>query len=560
MKLTPFFHSVIPFGPKIGRLSGAVFISAMAIFSGENLRAANILSSPGFEATPGGVETNLVTGWMTYGSGVNTLTETSVGVARTGSNYFKVYQAFNGVVNYNGAYQDTACGPGASYTANGWARTSSGDQLAGGNEAWIEVTFRDAGANILALYRSAIISTNSIKTGVFPVDTWINLPVTNQYNPATFLITNTVTSLVAPASTAYVRYQIVFQGDAGGSGGSMFFDDQDLEQSSTNAPTGTAWNIVWNDEFSGSAINLSHWKFETGNGSGGWGNNELEYYTTRPQNVYVSNGLLHIVAIKESPQYMGFNYTSARMKTQDLFTKKYGRFEFRAKLPQGKGYWPAIWMMPQDSVYGGWAASGEIDIMENPGSHPTAVLGTLHFGGAYPNQTQSFGPTFNYSGGDSVTNFHTYLLDWSTNAISWYVDGSLFETQTNWWSSSNSTNTNIRNPYPAPFNQSFYLIMNLAIGGNFDGNPDTNTLFPGEMQVDYVRVYDQTAPLQISLSLTNSNVRLSWPANIVCHLQVQTNLTGGLGTNWTDLAITNSPFFVPIQAGNGSVYYRLASP
>ena len=186
MKLTPFFHSVISFGPKISQLSGAVFISAMAIFSGENLRAANILSSPGFEATPGGVETNLVTGWMTYGSGINTLTETGVGIARTGSNYFKVYQAFNGVVNYNGAYQDTACGPGASYAANGWARTSSGDQLAGGNEAWIEVTFRDTGGNISALYRSAIISTNSIKTGVFPVDTWINLPITNRTIPLHF--------------------------------------------------------------------------------------------------------------------------------------------------------------------------------------------------------------------------------------------------------------------------------------------------------------------------------------------------------------------------------------
>ena len=247
------------------------------------------------------------------------------------------------------------------------------------------------------------------------------------------------------------------------------------------------WQLTWSDEFDGNSINTNNWTFDIGNGSGGWGNNELEYYTSRPQNVYVTNGLLHIVANHES--YGGQNYTSAKLKTTGLFSQKYGRFEFRAKLPQGQGYWPALWMMPEDSVYGGWAASGEIDVMENMGSNPANVLGTIHFGGMYPNQTQSYGPSFNFPSGDSVTNFHLYALEWTNNAIRWYVDNQLYETQTSWWSSSNPTNTNIRNPYPAPFDQAFYLIMNLAVGGNFGGNPDGTTVFPGEMQIDYVRAY-----------------------------------------------------------------------
>ncbi len=114
--------------------------------------------------------------------------------------------------------------------------------------------------------------------------------------------------------------------------------------------------LVWSDEFDGNTVNSSNWTFDIGNGSGGWGNNELEYYTSRPENVYVTTGILHVVARQES--YGGQNYTSAKLKTTGLFTKKYGRFEFRAKLPQGQGYWPALWMMPQGSVYGGWAASG----------------------------------------------------------------------------------------------------------------------------------------------------------------------------------------------------------
>lgn len=257
------------------------------------------------------------------------------------------------------------------------------------------------------------------------------------------------------------------------------------------------WKLVWNDEFDSNSIATNNWRFDIGNGAGGWGNRELEYYTSRSQNAFVSNGCLHIVAVKEP--YHGCNYTSAKLKSFRLFSKKYGRFEFRARLPSGKGYWPAFWLMPEDSVHGGWPASGEIDVMENRGSNAATVLGTIHYGGAYPNNTHSDGPPFIFENGDSVTNFHVYAIEWTTNSIKWYVDNHLYETQTSWWSSSNPANVSDRNPYPAPFDQPFYVIMNLAVGGKFGGNPDATTPFPGEMVVDYVRVYDWTDGVPTSL-------------------------------------------------------------
>ena len=257
------------------------------------------------------------------------------------------------------------------------------------------------------------------------------------------------------------------------------------------APARADWQLSWSDDFSGSAINTNHWTFDTGNGNHGWGNHELEYYTSRPENVYVNGGMLHIVARKED--YHGKGYTSAKLKTRGLFSQKYGRFEFYARLPEGKGYWPALWMMPEHAVYGPWAASGEIDVMENRGANPGKVFGTIHFGGMSPHNAHSHGPGFTFPPGDSVTNFHLYAIEWTTNTISWYVDNHLYESQTNWWSSSNPGNPGDRNPYPAPFDQSFYIIMNLAIGGDFGGNPDGTSVFPGEMQVKYVRAYCETS-------------------------------------------------------------------
>jgi beta-glucanase (GH16 family) len=509
------------------------------------LPAANVLSNPGFEADPAG-ETAAFSGWTAYGG--NAYSETGPATAHSGTNYFKVYQAFNGQVNTTGVYQDYISGPGVVYSADGWAYTSSGDKLAGQNAAWIEVTFRDANANVLALYRSALITTNSLASGAFPINVWRDLPVTNQYDLQTYQVTNTPAKLVAPAGTFFLRYQIIFQGDANYSGGSVYLDDLNLNPMA-GAPYGNM-NIVWDDEFEGSAINTNIWTYDLGNGGSnpGWGNGEFEYYTSRTNNAFVANGCLHIVARKESTN--GCNYTSARLKSQGLFSWKYGRIEWRAQLPQGTGCWPALWMLGTNLTSVGWPECGEMDVMENNGSNSLTVQGSLHSGS---DETASY----HFTEGNSVTNFHTYTLDWTTNAILFYVDGHLYENQTSWAGSTAS-------PYPFPFNQPFFFIMNLAIGGNYLGNPTTNsidsgTTFPRDMQVDYVRIYNPTDPLIITIKQTGSNIRLSWPSNIVCLLQVQTNLLEpGLGSPWGSLSATNHQLQIIPTAGCG--FYRLVSP
>jgi beta-glucanase (GH16 family) len=502
--------------------------------------AGNVLTNPGFESEVAGQNSDVV-GWNSFGA--NTYIETGTN-AHSGTNFFKIYQAFNGSVNYNGISQDYISGPGASYTANGWAKTISTDTIAGQNVAWIEITFRDANASVLALYRSSLINTNAVGTGAFPKNTWIDLAVTNQYNPTTLVITNKTSTLVAPSGTYFVRCQVEFQGDAADSAGSVYFDDLNLNLTSA-APYGN-WNVVWSDEFNGTAINPATWTFETGNNSG-WGNNELEYYTSSAQNAYVSNGILHIAALQQSID--GFSFTSARMKTQGLVTWQYGRFEWRASLPAGTGFWPALWFLGANFPTAGWPACGEMDVTENSGDALANVQGSLHSGS---DETA----VYTLPNGGSVTNFHLYVLDWSTNAFLWYVDGYLYETQTNWSSSLGN--------YPEPFNNPSFMTMNLAVGGNYVGNPSVAAIqanggFPGEMQVDYVRVYNATAPLMISVTRTNKSFLLSWPTNIVAHLQAQIQTThGGLGTNWTNLANSANPFLV--NPTNSSAFYRLQSP
>jgi beta-glucanase (GH16 family) len=502
------------------------------------LLAGTLLNNPGFEVDPVGQTTNVVA-WNIYGP--NVYGET--GAAHGGTNYLKVYQDFSGQVNYDGVYQDYISGPGTVYTASGWAFTLSSDQLGGQNIAWLEVSFRDANANVLALYRSALITPNTIAKGAFSVNTWNNLPVTNQYDPNTYVITNTVSQLVGPPGTYFVRYQIVFQGDAAYSGGSVYFDDCSLN-SAGGTPYGS-WNIVWSDEFNGTALNTNTWTYDLGNS--GWGNSELENYTSLSNNSYVSNGYLNIVALEPTTN----NFTSARIKSEGLFSWRYGRIEWRARVPRGTGCWPALWMLGTNITSISWPGCGEVDVMENAGSNLYTVQGSLHSGS---DETASY----NLVDGTTVTNFHLYTVDWSTNAFAFYVDGHLYEMQTGWGSSTT-------NAYPFPFNQPFFFIMNLAIGGQYLGYPtpaqiNAGTVFPAVMQVDYVRIYQQTPPLQISISSSNAAVLLTWPSNIVCHLQAQTNVasSNGLGTNWSN--VTTATNSLQVTPGAASAYYRLASP
>lgn len=501
--------------------------------------AGNALVNPGFELDPSGGNQNLP-GWSTYGPYV--FGETGL-PAHTGNNYLKVYQSFSGQVNYTGVYQDYISGPGAAYSVDGWAYTLAGDALAGQNVAWLEVTFRDANANILALYRSSLITTNAIASGAFPTSTWIDLPITNQYDPNAYVVTNSVKALIAPPGTYFVRYQVVFQGDALNSGGSVYFDDLTLSPSG-NAPYGS-WNIIWSDEFNGTSLDTKTWTFDAG--GTGWGNNELENYTGRPTNVFVSGGCLNIVAREEN--YGNQSFTSARIKSEGLASWEYGRIEWRARFPAGVGFWPALWLLGTNISSIGWPGCGEIDVFENKGYALTNTQGSLHSGS---DETA----IYTLPGGGSVTNFHTYVIDWATNSFLWYVDGHLYETQSNWSSSVGS--------YPAPFNRPFFIIMNLAVGGNYVGNPsvaaiESGSTFPGVMQVDYVRVYHQTAPLQVSCAPTNGGVFISWPSNIVCHLQALFSpFLGDSSTNWIDLP--NSANFAFAPATSGVAFYRLASP
>ena len=314
-------------------------------------------------------------------------------------------------------------------------------------------------------------------------------------------------------------------------------------QATTQTAPASQWNIVWSDEFNGTSINRSNWTFETGNNDG-WGNSELEYYTSNTNNAYVDgNGFLHIVALEQSMG--GYSFTSARIKTQGLYnTPTSGHIQWRAALPAGVGMWPAIWMMGSNYPSAGWPACGEIDVVENNGATPDFVQGSLHYGtSGEVSQTK----VYDFPGQESTTNFHIYELDWGSNSISFSVDGVTYETQGS----------------ESPFNQPFFFIMNVAVGGNYVSNPtvaaiEAGATFPQQMLVDYVRIYELTAPMQITTTESNGGFVLSWPANIVCHLQTQTN--GLVAGNWSDLPGTTSPFVVTPDPSQSSVYYRLKSP
>ena len=259
----------------------------------------------------------------------------------------------------------------------------------------------------------------------------------------------------------------------------------------------TESSLIWSDEFSGDSLDMSKWSYELGNWkldadgnyiTGGWGNNEQEFYTD--SNASVSDGVLTIAARKEhysDPVQGEYEYTSARLSTQHKFSACGGRIEVRARCDSGKSLWPAIWMLPEDSLYGGWAASGEIDIMEGWGSTPGKICGTIHFGGQWPDNTYLTND-YTFADGDSTENWHTYAVEWQSGEIRWYVDDVLYSTQSEWYSANHA--------YPAPFDQNFYIILNLAVGGHFDGvdgiYADPSIFENGErrFEIDYVRVYD----------------------------------------------------------------------
>ncbi len=245
------------------------------------------------------------------------------------------------------------------------------------------------------------------------------------------------------------------------------------------------WKLIWSDEFNGikgASVDTNIWKFDTG--GGGWGNNELEFYTNKTKNVYQDGtGNLVIKAIKETIQngcwYGNCAYTSGRILTKDRLERQYGRFEARIRIPKGQGLWPAFWMLGSDIGTINWPTCGEIDILENIGKEPKTVHGTIHG----PGYSGANGIGLPYTGSQVFSDgFHVYATEWEPEAIRWYVDGILYQTRT---------------PKDLPegakwvFDHKFFLILNLAVGGGWPGNPDASSVFPQAMKVDYVRVYER---------------------------------------------------------------------
>ena len=233
--------------------------------------------------------------------------------------------------------------------------------------------------------------------------------------------------------------------------------------------------LVMEDEFdTDGALNSTIWGYDIGTGSNGWGNNELQYYTNRTENITVQNGVLIISVKKES--FEGSSYTSARILTKGKFEQTYGRVEARIRLPYGQGIWPAFWMLGADIDTNPWPAAGEIDIMEFRGQNPTTILGSIH------------GP--GYSGGEAIsksytlvndrfdTGFHVFGIEWGPEYVNYYVDDVLYN---------QITPADVTGEWI--FNKPFYMLINLAVGGDFVGSPNSETVFPQTMLIDYVRVY-----------------------------------------------------------------------
>ncbi|MCO1577608.1 glycoside hydrolase family 16 protein [Crossiella sp. SN42] len=249
-----------------------------------------------------------------------------------------------------------------------------------------------------------------------------------------------------------------------------------------------AWAQVWSDEFNGpngGGVDRNKWNFDIGNAqANGWGNNELQYYTDRTSNAATDGaGNLVITARRETHGQCwngrACDYTSARLLTKGKFERAYGRFEARMKLPYGQGIWPAFWMLGNNFPGTRWPDCGEIDIMENIGREPTTVHGTIH-GPGYSGAQGIGASKASPDGRPYSQNFHTFAIEWSPTDIKWFVDGQLFQRRT-----------------PADlggrrwvFDHPFFMILNLAVGGNWPGNPDGSTVFPQRLTVDYVRVFE----------------------------------------------------------------------
>lgn len=259
--------------------------------------------------------------------------------------------------------------------------------------------------------------------------------------------------------------------------------------------TQTSWSLIWSDEFAGTTLNQDIWTYEYGNS--GWGNNELQYYTNDEDNVAVNNGTLKITARQEN--FGSAPYTSGRIITNNKFEFQYGKVECRMKMPIGQGIWPAFWMLGANIENVSWPNCGEIDIMEHVNSEPM-MHGTVHW----------FNNGHSYEGSSystDVTEYHIYGIIWDETKIQFFVDGNFYNEFT--YSSGNNSATVFQNPY--------FFLLNVAVGGNWPGNPDGTATFPATMEVDYIRVFQQ---LEVGVSETQNNEISIYPTPFAAQLNV----------------------------------------
>jgi beta-glucanase (GH16 family) len=248
------------------------------------------------------------------------------------------------------------------------------------------------------------------------------------------------------------------------------------------------YHLLWSDDFNGKSLDRTKWNYELH--EPGWVNNELQRYTNSTENTYLKDGNLVIQPIKTVDEKTGeVTYTSGRVNTRNKVDFKYGKVEVRAKLPKGQGIWPAIWMMPTDeNLYGGWPKCGEIDIMELLGNNPGKVYQTLHYAKSSTDIQSQGSKTL--TKGDFSTDYHIFSVEWNPDRINFYVDGELTNSVNKWYTGTEGIGVIT---YPAPFDQEFYVILNVAVGGNWPGNPDSTTDFSkAKMLVDYVKVYQKS--------------------------------------------------------------------
>ena len=277
---------------------------------------------------------------------------------------------------------------------------------------------------------------------------------------------------------------IIIDGEEVSLKATITYQTENKEEEQTTDLSYEGYNLKWEDQFEGESLNRDDWNVELHDP--GWVNNELQSYVDSPENIYLQDGSLVLKPVENMNEDGSVSYTSGRINTQHKHDFKYGLFEARVKVPEGQGFLPAFWMMPTDeNLYGQWPRCGEIDIMEVLGNNTDTSYGTIHYGNPHSESQGSY----TLDEGSFSEEYHVFDVEWEPGKISWYVDGKLIHTEDNWYS---ATEGQGEITYPAPFDQPFYIILNLAVGGNWPGNPDDTTdIKNSAYYIDYVKVYQK---------------------------------------------------------------------